>query len=61
MYNLMILDGNDVSGVEYPDTLSDAISLAHENEGGNSFIITGNDTHLIGSVSGSKITWKKGG
>ena len=60
MYNPIILDGNDMGDVQYPDTLLDAFNMAH-NAGGNGFIITGNDVHLIGSVTGAnKISWKRG-
>ena len=61
MYNLMVLDGNDMGEVLYPDTLLDAFNMAHECGGGNGFIITGNDVHLVGSVTGAnKISWKRG-
>jgi hypothetical protein len=62
MYTLMIMDGNDINDIKYPDSFSESIKMAHENDGGNGFIIFGgNGTHLIGSVSGSKISWRRGG
>ena len=61
MYSLMIMDGNEMGDVLYPETLSDAINMAHEWGGGNGFIIAGNGMHLIGSITGAnKIVWKKG-
>lgn len=61
MYTLMILDGNEFSEMKYPDRLSDAFHLAHDSEWGNNFVIMGDGMHLIGSVQGSRITWKRGG
>jgi len=60
MYTLMLLEGNGLVDMKYPDRLSDAIEIAHRCERGNSFIITGENLHLIGVLHGNKIIWRRG-
>ena len=58
MFTLMMFLGNQMICTEYPDSLAEAMNMAHDVEA-NNFILTGDGLTMRGSIDGNKITWKK--
>lgn len=59
MYTLMLLQGNNIVDMKYPDRLVDALHIAHDSTVANNFVIIGDGIHMIGKFYKNIIKWKR--
>ena len=61
MYTLMTYLGHELLEVMYPDTLVEAMNMAHDFETANNFHLVGNELNMRGVVFDKTIRWKQEG